>query len=139
MSNRETIAAIVADAAARRADLAELDHLLQNDIDEIVLAAALEGRPLSEAEKQRRRALRAEQSEVQDAFRALAFVTLARLDQSAELAALHAKMTGINAVLADDLDRLKDIARYATIAARVADGLAQLAAKVAAAAARGGI
>jgi hypothetical protein len=138
MSDRESLEAIMADVKTTRANLAELEHQLQEEIDEIVIAAALEARPLSEADKVRRRALRAEQSEVQDAFRALAFATLARLNQSAELAALEAKLTGINALLEDDLDRLKKIARYAGIAAKVADGLAELAAKVAARVARGG-
>jgi hypothetical protein len=139
MSDRESVEAIVADAATSRANLAELDHMLQDEIDDVVLAAAREGRALSPADNERRRALRADQSEVQDAFKALAFVTLARLNQSAELVALEAKLTGINAVLADDLDRLRSIQRYAAIAAKVADGLAQLAAKVATAIAKGGL
>jgi hypothetical protein len=127
----DTAKDIVAKAMMARADLGELDHTLQGGIDEIVLAAARAKRPLSSDEKNRRKALRATQAEVEDAFEELAFATLARLDNSADVAELKGKLDSINANLADDLERLKNIERYAAIAAKVADGLAQLATKVA--------
>lgn len=129
--DKETASAIVAGAMQSRSNLAELDHRLQDEIDEIVLAAAREERPLSDDDKNRRKALRAQQADVQDAFEELAFATLARLDNSADVAELKDKLDAINAQLGDDLQRLKNIARYAAIAAKVADGLAQLGEKVA--------
>jgi hypothetical protein len=66
----------------------------------------------------------------------LAFVTAARLDNSDDVKQLREKLKSINANLNDDLERLKKIAIYAAIAAQVADGLAQLAEQVAAAAAK---
>ena len=137
MSNGQTAQAIVAEATTSRAHLAELDHQLQDEIDAIALGAAKEKRALSDDEKRRRETLRAEQREVQEAFKALAFVTLARLDQSGDVKALKAQMDLVTDLLSEDLARLKDVARFAAIAAKVADGLAQLAEKVAALAAKG--
>jgi len=131
MFTRESAKAIVAEATKSRSHLADLDHALQSEIDEIVLGAARAGRPLSDAEKARRKSLRASQSDVGDAFTALAFATLARLNQSADVVELKGKLDTINANLVDDLDRLKNIARYAAIAAQVADGLTKLAEQVA--------
>lgn len=122
---------IVAEATKSRSDLAELDHKIQEEIDEIVLAAARAGRPLSADDENRRKVLRADQLEVQEAFEVLAFATLGRLDKSADVEVLKGKLDSINANLIDDLDRLKNVARYAEIAAKVADGLTQLAIKVA--------
>jgi hypothetical protein len=131
MFTRESAKAIVAEATKSRSRLADLDHALQSEIDEIVLGAARAGRPMSDAEKARRKALRASQSDVGDAFTALAFATLARLNQSADVVELKGKLDTINANLVDDLDRLKNIARYAAVAAKVADGLTKLAEQVA--------
>ena len=64
----------------------------------------------------------------------LAFVTLPRLDASADEAELKNKLDSVKDELDDDINRLKNIARYAKIAAKVADGLTQLAIKVTAAA-----
>ena len=127
----ETAEAIVAEAMKSRVNLGDLDHTIQGEIDEILLGAAKEGRPLSDDDKVRRKKLRGEQASVQNAFAELAFATLARLDKSSGVAELKGKLDSINAELSDDLDRLKAIARYADVAAKVADGLAQLAGKVA--------
>jgi hypothetical protein len=132
MSDKETADAIVAQAIKIRADLGDLDKKIQGQIDEIVMTAAREGRPLSDADKTQRDALREQQSNVEDAFDELAFATLSRLDQSADVDQLKGSLATINATLTDDLGRLQNIARYAETAANVADGLAQLAAKVAA-------
>lgn len=131
MFDRQTAEAIVADAMQSRAHLLDLDHALQSEIDEIVLGAARAGRPLTNDEKARRKVLRASQADVGEAFRALAFATLARLDSSADVLELKGKLDEINDNLVDDLARLKNIARYAAIAAQVADGLAVLAEQVA--------
>ena len=86
---------------------------------------------MTNVEKARRKALRASQSDVGDALAALAFATLARLDSSADVLELQGKLDEINDNLVDDLTRLKNIARYAAVAAQVADGLAVLAEQVA--------
>ena len=131
MTDRETAQDIVNEAMQTRSALTDLDHAIQEEIDEIVLTAARERRPLSDDDKARRKALRADQVEIQDAFKALAFVTLPRLDASADVAELKNKLDSVKDELEDDLKRLKNIARYAKIAAKVADGLTQLAIKVA--------
>ena len=133
MTDRETAKDIVNEAMQTRSALTDLDHAFQEEIDEIVLTAARERRPLSDDGKARRKALRADQVEIQDAFKALAFVTLPRLDASADVAELKNKLDSVKDELDDDLKRLKNIARYANIAAKVADGLTQLAIKVASA------
>lgn len=122
---------IVAEAMKNRMNLLNLDHELQSEIDEIVLGAARAGRPLTVEEKARRKARRASQAEAGRALKALAFVTLARLDSSAEVIELKGKLDQVNDGLLDDLEQLKDIARYAEIAAQLADGLAKLAEQVA--------
>jgi len=124
---------IVKTAMQTRSDLLALDHQLQEEIDEIVLTAARAGNPLSDADKARRRELRARQLEVDDSFEELAFATLARLNNSADLVELKKKIDAISGNLEDDLTHLKNIAKYAAIEAKVADGLAQLALKAAAA------
>ncbi len=131
MTGIETARDIVSEAMQTRAELASLDHALQEEIDEIVTTAARERRRLSADEKARRKALRADQVEFGDLFRELAFVTLARLDASEEVANLKGKLDSVIEDLGDDLDQLGRIARYAEIAARVADGLTKLAIKVA--------
>jgi hypothetical protein len=131
MTDANTVDAIVAGATASRSQLASLDHTLQGAIDEIVLGAAKQGRELTDAEKQQRKLLRAQQADVQDAFEELAFATAARLDNSDDVRQLREKLQSINANLSDDLDKLKKIALYAAIAAQVADGLAKLAEQVA--------
>ncbi len=134
MADRETAQDIVNEAMKTRSALTDLDHAIQGEIDEIVLTAARERRALSDDDKARRKALRADQVEIQDAFKVLAFVTLPRLDASADVAELKNKLDSVKDELDDDINRLKNIARYAKIAAKVADGLTQLAIKVTAAA-----
>jgi len=127
MTDKNTVDVIVAEAAATRSQLASLDHTLQDEIDKIVLGAAKQGRALTDNEKNQRRLRRSQQADVQEAFAELAFVTVARLDNSDEVKQLREKLKSINANLSDDLERLKKIATYAAIAAQVADGLAKLA------------
>lgn len=131
MTDREKAQDIVSEAMKTRSALTDLDHAIQEEIDEIVLTAARERRALSDDDKARRKALRADQVEIQDAFKVLAFVTLPRLDASADVAKLKNKLESVKDELDDDINRLKGIARYAEIAAKVADGLTQLAIKVA--------
>jgi hypothetical protein len=136
MTDENTADAIVAKASESRSNLAALDHMLQSAIDKIVLGAATRGQNLSDAERKQRSALRAQQADVQEAFTELGFATVARLDQSDEVKQLQKKLNSINSHLGDDLDRLKEIAAFAAIAAKVADGLTKLAEQVAGAVAK---
>jgi hypothetical protein len=126
-----TVDAIVAEATATRSQLASLDHTLQGEIDKIILGAAKRNRALTDNEKNRRRLLRSQQADVREAFAELAFVTVARLDNSDDVKQLRESLKSINANLSDDLERLKKIATFAAIAAQVADGLAKLVGQVA--------
>ena len=136
MTDKNTVDAIVAEATATRSQLASLDHTLQGEIDKIILGAAMQGRELTDNEKNQRKLLRGQQADVQEAFAELAFVTVARLDNSDDVKQLRERLKSINANLSDDLERLKKIATYAAIAAQVADGLAKLAVQVAGAVAK---
>jgi hypothetical protein len=136
MTEKNTVEAIVAGAKGSRSQLESLDKALDSAIDEIVSGGAKQGRQLTDGEKGERDLLRAQQAKVQAAFQELAFVTLARLDNSDDVKQLQEKLKSINADLNDDLERLKKIATYAAIAAQVADGLAKLAAQAAAIAAK---
>lgn len=126
--DKEGARAIVDEAMQSRANLAELDHKIQEKIDEIVMTAARAGRPLSKRDIKRRKQLRADQFEIQEAFKQLAFVTVARLDNSADVGDLKGRLELIDATLSDDLRRLKRIKVFAETAARASDGLARLAA-----------
>lgn len=127
-----TIDEILAEAKAARRHLADLEQQLQEEIDEISFSAFQQGRDMTEEEMTTRNSRRAEKAEARDAYVAMTFITLQRLNQSDELKQLIHRMDEINAGLKDDLDRLQQIARYAELAAKVADGLAKVAQKVAA-------
>ena len=136
MTDKNTVDAIIAGAAASRSQLALLDHTLQGAIDKIVLDAAKQGRALTDNEKNQRKLLRGQQADVQEAFAELAFATAARLDNADDVKQFREELRSLNANLSDDLERLKKIVTYAAIAAQVADGLAELAAQVAGAVAK---
>jgi len=136
MTDKNTVDAIIAGAAASRSQLALLDHTLQGAIDKIVLDAAKQGRALTDDEKNQRKLLRGQQADVQEAFAELAFATAARLDNADDVKQFREELKSINANLSDDLERLKKIVTYAAIAAQVADRLAELAAQVAGAVAK---
>lgn len=127
MSDSRSADTIIATAKAAIAKLNALDDQLQAEIDEIKAAAAREGRPLTDAEKHRREAIRGDDEKIGDAVDALSLMALTDLNNSSDVTQLKEKLGTINASLSDSLTRLKNIARYAAIAAQVADGLAQLA------------
>jgi soluble cytochrome b562 len=135
MAAEESVNDIVKSAQAARRSLSDLEQKLQSEIDSIDFAAFREGRDLTAAEIAKRTQLRASQGELRDAFVQLAFVTVSRLDDSAEVAALSGRMERINRGLADDLDRLKRVAGFAKAVAGVADGVAKVAARLVALAA----
>ena len=126
-----TIEKITAEAKVARQNLADLETELQEEIDEIRFRAFQEGRPMTDAERATRNDRRAQKSEAREAYVALTFVTLQRLNQSEEVKQLTQKINEINQGLADDLDGLKKIARYADTAAKIAESLANIAKNVA--------
>lgn len=126
-----TIDDVLAEAKAARLDLADLEFELQEEIDRIRFDAASSGRAMTEEERNLRNQLRAEKSELRDAFVQLTFVTLQRLDSAPEIAQLNARMAAVNQDLQDDLAHLKEIAEFAALAARISEGIAGIAAKVA--------
>ena len=126
-----TIDEIIADAREARHHLADLLQELQEEIDEIRFRAFKNGRELTAEEQATRNTRRAEKAEAQAAYIEMTFVTLQRLNESEEVKKLSQRMDEINKELADDLSRLKQIERYAQIAAKVADGVAKVAEKMA--------
>lgn len=131
-ANRDlTLDAIVASAAEARKQLGKLEHRLQGGIDDIDFVAFAQNRPLTEAEREQRRQLRASQTEVRDAFVQLAFVTLQRLDNSIEILSLNQRMQTIQKNLADDLETLKNIEMIADTVAKVSDSIAKVVAQIA--------
>ncbi len=131
MTDQETVADIMADANAQRENLEELERSLQADIKQIDRTAFMESRPLTDDEKTRRAELRASQEKVGNAYVQWAYLTAKRLDDSAEVDVIKAKLDAVNLSLADDLGRLKNVERYAEIAAKVAEGAVKIAGKIA--------
>lgn len=125
----ELVAEITADANKVRDEITGAVHKLQEQIDEIVLAAAKKKRQLTDDEKAKRKDLRDKQKRLQKGFKELAFATVMRLDASTDLQEIKGKLDSINEGLSGDLKRLKNIKRYAETAARIADLLAKLAEK----------
>ena len=124
--------AIIDDVRAAQDKIDALDDQLQDQIEEIKLAAARQKRQTSDAEAAQIEAIEADIAKLADARQALDIDALIRLDRSGDVAAIKRTLTDTSDGLAGTLDRLKRIARFAVIAAQVADGLAQLAAKAAA-------
>ena len=131
MTDQETVADIMADANAQRENLEELERSLQADIKQIDRTAFMESRPLTDDEKTRRAELRASQEKVGNAYVQWAYLTAKRLDDSAEVDVIKAKLDAVNLSLADDIGRLKNVERYAEIAAKVAEGAVKIAGKIA--------
>lgn len=130
MSKAQTRQQIVAAAKTTRRELSEMEGELQAEIDEIDMQVFSDRRAYSVEEKKRRKSLMADQAEVREAFKELAYMTLSRLDDSDEVKQLTKKMKQINDGLSDDLNDLKKVERYAQVAAKVADGMAKVAAKL---------
>ena len=131
MTDAETIAEIIAASRQARRNLAELEQELQDEISEINFTAFSEGREVNAAEHKRRKARRASQFEVREAYVLLAYETLRDLDESEEVARLQEKMANIDRGLRDDLDHLKTIEKYAETVTRVVDEFAKIAEKAA--------
>ncbi|HVO16132.1 MAG TPA: hypothetical protein VMV26_13010 [Alphaproteobacteria bacterium] len=104
---------------------------IDDEVDKIFDAASSAGREPNAAEKARIDQLGADQAKLRKSQDALAFATLRKLDNSADVVALQSQLQTVNAGLKDCLGRLRKIAAIAQIAAKVADGLTQLAEKAA--------
>ena len=104
---------IVMDARATRESLMDLDHSIQSARDAITIGAATQGRTMTESERSLRRSLRADQTEVRDAFTELALVTLARLDSTQEMRALAARLQSINKHVHAELQDLRNLENFA--------------------------
>lgn len=128
---KPTVDQVIAEADSARQQLASLERVLQEEIDEIDFRAFREGRALVPTEVERRRELRATQSEVREDFTVLAFVTAERLGETAEVDRLLRQMQLVNAGLEDDLARLRQVERYADVTAKVTDLLARTTAQLA--------
>lgn len=131
MTDAETIDEIIAASKEARRKLAELEQELQDEINEINFTAFIAEREVTAEEGARRKARRATQLEVREAYVSLAYETLKELDESPEIARLQAKMANINSGLQDDLDHLKAIERYAGTVAKVVEEFAKIAEKAA--------
>lgn len=131
MATSESIDDIVQDAGAARRNLSDLEHGLRSEIDDIKFRVVRERRPPNAEEVKRRDELRASLAEVRDAQQELGLVTVSRLNDSHEVAALLVRMNEINSGLKDDLDRLKRVAKLAQTVSKVADGVGKVVTKVA--------
>jgi len=129
--SRETVEEILVDANAARAALAELELLVQKEIQDINRLAADEGRWPNAEEKERRKQLRARKAQVTESFRQLADITMMRLDASEDVQRIIDRMREVNEDLADDLEDLKRIEGMAEKAARVAGIVARITEKLA--------
>jgi hypothetical protein len=131
MAAPKTIEQIEATAQRARNAIATLQKQLQEEQRDINRTAFFAGRPLTAEEQARIAEIGIAFKKSNDALVELAFVTLQNLDDSQEVQLLQTRMTGINAGLSVDLDKLKDIQAVSATAARVADTVAKVAAEVA--------
>ena len=123
--------AIFDEAIKVRDGLGDLISQIAAEDKEIQRTAARANRPLTPAEEAHRDKLDADRGRLRQALDDLSFETLERLDNSADVAELKDKLDSVNDGLKADLNRLKNITRYAEIAAKVLDALTQLAIKAA--------
>lgn len=131
-----TVNQIVADRDHARETLGMLASNLNDGIDAIEAKVFQEDRDFTPSERNRRDFLRASLDETNGAISELAFVTLDRLNQSAEVERMRADIDDVNRQIRDDLTRLKAIEDFAqqaaaalALLAQIAEGLAGLAAK----------
>lgn len=132
----ESAQAIFDEAIKVRDGLGDLISQIAVEDKEIQRTAARANRPLTPAEEAHRDKLDAHREKLRQALDDLSFETLERLDNSADVTELKGKLDSVNDDLKAELGRLKNIAHYAEIAAKVLDALTQLAIKAAAALAK---
>jgi hypothetical protein len=131
MASPKTIAQIEATAQSARNAIATLQKQLQAEQREINRTAFFAGRPLTTDEQARLAEIGIAFKKSNDALIELAFVTLQNLDDSQEVQLLQTRMSGINAGLSVDLDKLQRIEAVSATAARVEDTVAKVAAEIA--------
>ncbi|HKU97970.1 MAG TPA: hypothetical protein VJR58_21950 [Vineibacter sp.] len=117
---------IIAIARDTRTHLSTLELTLSSDIEAIEQDAFAANRPMTKAETTRHDQLRAMLAETRDAFVALGFVTLQALNNSDTVKRLRADIADANQQIQADLARLKKIAKFAEVTARILEGLAKL-------------
>ena len=118
---------ILAAAAATRASIVDLDANLAERVEAIKDAAFNAGRALTPSETAERDQLRAARHEAAEALRALSFQTMEELNDSSTVQDLLSGIQAINRDMDQDLQRLEKITEFAEDAAKVADGLVQVA------------
>jgi hypothetical protein len=131
MSNRQTIDQIDAAAHDAEAAIADLNKQFQDEQRQIHRQAFLAHRPLSPEEEQRLAEIGSAQKGLTNALIALSFVTLDKLDNSAEVQRLQSRMNRVNKRLTVDLDKLKSLERFSAAIAQVADTIARVGASLA--------
>lgn len=114
-----------------RAHLHALDDALDQERREIRMKAFKEGRDQSQEETVRRKAIGARRMEIYDALEALGLDTIEALDSTDDLQKLITSIGFIIAELADDLEDLRDLERYAELAEKVSTGLVKVVEKLA--------
>ena len=122
---------VMAQFRETRAHLHALDDALDQERREIRMKAFKEGRAQTPEETSRRKAIGTQRMEVGDALEALGLDTFEALDSTADLQKLIGSIGLINAELEDDLEALRDLERYAALAAKVSSGLVKATEKLA--------
>ena len=115
---------------AARLEISELDQALAAERKEIRHAAFHAQRPLTDEEIARRRAIAVTRSELADALETLALSTFDSVESADDLEDLLHAINSINQQLDDDISRLMEVANYAESAAKVAESIADVAAKL---------
>ena len=121
---------IIADANAALGALEALEDELLADIKDIKRAAALAGRQLTKNETLECELLNSRLTEIYEAIRVISLQSLEQLNNSDGITALQKELGIISAELADDLERLKKIERYAKVAADVSQTVADVATRI---------
>jgi hypothetical protein len=125
----DDIRTVLQKAETARALLSQKEEELQREIDQI---DDIEwDRPLTDAERGRRKEKRAAQTATRAAKIELSFITLRALDQHPEVLRLVNAFRSINQDLGHELGRLNEIAEAAATTAKVLDALADFAADLA--------
>ena len=126
-----TIEEVRAAFDAGRAEISALDQALAAERTAIRRAAFHAGRPLTPEEIARRKEIAAARFELAESLEALALSTIDALENAEDLDDLLHAINSVNQQIDDDLARLQDLVDHAEAAAKVADGIAKAAEKLA--------
>jgi len=128
-NNPPTAQEILDSASDAQGKLTAQEKTLQNEIQNIDDVEF--DHPLTDEQKKLRENLRTAQKQCRAGMAELAFVTLAALDNSAEVQKLANTFKTINADLKTALDRVKHLASIAATVQQVVDAVAKVAAQLA--------